>query len=84
MGLIKNAIHTESYVSMDSLNENTSMQTGISYFGITVIKLILILTLVCHWSGCGLFFIAKLEGFSEDTWIGRFDPTLQVDISIPC
>ncbi|GMH32961.1 hypothetical protein BSKO_00795 [Bryopsis sp. KO-2023] len=53
-----------------------NLNTGVSYFGITIIKLILLMTMVVHWSGCGLFFLAKLRDFSDDTWVGRFDPSL--------
>ena len=38
-----------------------------------ICNLILIMMLVAHWNGCIQFFIARAEGFPEESWVALHD-----------
>ena len=48
----------------------------VDYTLVTVVKLIGLILLTAHMSGCILYLLAKEDDYSENTWIGSNEPTL--------
>ena len=42
-----------------------------SYFGVVMAKLLNLLILTAHVTGCGFFWIARVEKFESDTWVAQ-------------
>eukprot|EP00958_Prasinococcus_capsulatus_P004934 scaffold459_cov391-Prasinococcus_capsulatus_cf.AAC.5 len=56
----------------DSLVENSR----VSFVSLTLSKVLLLLLIAGHFSACFFWYIARLENFSNETWVIQTDPAL--------
>jgi hyperpolarization activated cyclic nucleotide-gated potassium channel 2 len=54
---------------MRTIQEYLNIGSGL----LRIINLILVMLLVAHWNGCIQFFIARLEGFPDESWVAIND-----------
>lgn len=66
------------------LGAGSCSQLEVNVFRLQLYRFMAMIFLASHWVGCTFYFLARLQGFSQDTWIVRFQhvmPLFNLDTS---
>ena len=69
LSLLNLLIYARLY-RLKKLSDMLQYSTRISFAAFTLIRNYFVALAVTHFSGCIMYFIARLDDFGEDTWIG--------------